>query len=50
LRLAWTFHEREVFIGKAFKGAAVPGYRKALITRPMGAYAAPAGGKLFGGV
>jgi hypothetical protein len=31
---AWIFHEFETFIGKAFKGAAVLGYRKALITKP----------------
>jgi hypothetical protein len=33
--LTWTFHELEAFIGKAFKGAAVLAYRKALITPPM---------------
>jgi hypothetical protein len=42
-RLAWAFHEREAFIGKAFKGAAVLGYRKAWITRPMGASGLPEG-------
>jgi hypothetical protein len=42
-RLAWIFHELEAFIGQAFKGAAVLGYRKALITPPMGASGSPAG-------
>jgi hypothetical protein len=32
--LTWIFHESEAFIGQAFKGAAVLGYRKALITKP----------------
>jgi hypothetical protein len=41
--LNWIFHELEAFIGKAFKGAAVPGYRKPLITPPMGASGSPAG-------
>jgi hypothetical protein len=33
----------EAFIGKAFKGAAVLTYRKALITPPMGASGSPDG-------
>jgi hypothetical protein len=46
---AWRFHELKAFIGQAFKGAAVLGYRKALITPPMRASGSPAGGKVFGG-
>jgi hypothetical protein len=42
-RLAWAFHQSEGFIGKAFKGAAVLGYRKVLITPPMEASGSPAG-------
>jgi len=37
----------EALIGKAFKGAAVLGYRKALITPPMGASGSPEGVKTF---
>jgi hypothetical protein len=33
----------EAFIGKAFKGVAVLGYRKPLITPPMGASGSPEG-------
>jgi hypothetical protein len=39
----------EAFIGKAFKGAALPGHRKLLITLPMTVRVAPAGRKLLGG-
>jgi hypothetical protein len=42
-RIASIFHELEAFIGQAFKGAAVLGYRKALITPPMGDSSSPAG-------
>jgi len=41
--LTWIFHELEVFIGKAFKGAVVLGYRKALIPPPMGTSGSPDG-------
>jgi hypothetical protein len=41
--VTWIFHELEAFIGKAFKVVAVLGYRKALITPPMGASGSPEG-------
>jgi hypothetical protein len=50
--LAWIFQELEAFIGKAFKGAAVLGYRKALITippaRPQGENFLAAFGRMSG--
>jgi hypothetical protein len=41
--ISLKFHVLEVFIDKAFKGCAVLGYCKALITRYMQASRAPAG-------
>jgi hypothetical protein len=43
IRLTWIFHELEALIGKAFKGAAVLRYRKALVPPPMGGSASPEG-------
>jgi hypothetical protein len=43
LYLTWIFPELEALIGQAFIGAAVPGYRKPLISKPMGASGSPEG-------